>query len=234
MGKSVRTFAFWLTLLFLSGFIFNPLASMFSEPFFEAVFDKIGWNTETMAGPFMSALANIFNRLSELFASSYFQTFGLIGIGFGAGVGVHWAATRADTTKAIQKSHHMNNAFPKATPTQKTVSVLDAGEIENPDASLIGVIEIALDSETGNYFVLRNDVFGHISVSKEPSNISYSTNGKFQIKAKHPKEKISRVSGNVSIFDTDDYYTITGCMNNSALSISYINRPQNSVISFYR
>ncbi|MGJ8587678.1 MAG: hypothetical protein ACSHXW_05955 [Yoonia sp.] len=70
-------------------FVLAPLAAMFSEPFFEALFDILDWDTESFAAP---ALAFAQNMVSH----DYFWnvSIGLTAVGFG--VWLHYLATRYD------------------------------------------------------------------------------------------------------------------------------------------
>lgn len=89
MGKSLRQFALLVAAFSVAGFLFNPLSAMFSEPFFEKLFDILGWNTEDFAGPFLMAL-------SEVLTSEWFHYSATLAIGFGVGVWAHWIASKYD------------------------------------------------------------------------------------------------------------------------------------------
>lgn len=68
-------------------FIFGPLAAMLVEPFFEAVFDHIGWDTEDFAVPIMGFVSEYANFL-----------FGCMGLCLG--VWVHYFAQRFASNSA--------------------------------------------------------------------------------------------------------------------------------------
>jgi hypothetical protein len=73
-------------------FVLAPITAMFSEPFFEAIFDGLGWDTESWAGPFVQFITGLsaFLLKPNILSTSYML--GAIGIG----VWVHWLATRVD------------------------------------------------------------------------------------------------------------------------------------------
>ncbi len=76
-------------------FFLAPITAMFSEPFFEAVFDLIGWDTESWAAPFTRAVMT---------ASSFIGSPALVSLTtylavFGVGVWLHYIATIRDRAK---------------------------------------------------------------------------------------------------------------------------------------
>lgn len=93
----------WLRLIGLF-FIIGPFSAMFAEPFFEAVFDKLGWDTEDLAGPLVTAMF-------ELFAESWFRYSSVAAIGMGTGVWLHWLATRFDRRRSQQSASAHNPAL---------------------------------------------------------------------------------------------------------------------------
>jgi len=60
---------------------FGPLSAMLVEPFFETLFDNLGWDTEDFAGPVMTFVSEYSNELFAL-------------MGFGAGVWAHYFSQR--------------------------------------------------------------------------------------------------------------------------------------------
>ena len=81
MGGYLRLFAAFI--------IFAPLSAMFSEPFFEALYDAMGWDTEDLAGP-------VFRTFSGMTALPYFWQVSIALVFLGAGVWLHYLATRYD------------------------------------------------------------------------------------------------------------------------------------------
>ncbi len=76
-------------------FVLAPITAMFSEPFFEAVFDHLGWDTESWAGPFVQIV---------LEASAYIDHPNVLLLTYimgavGAGVWMHWLAVRVDSKR---------------------------------------------------------------------------------------------------------------------------------------
>ena len=69
--------------------IFGPLAAMFSEPFYAAVYDLLGWDTEDLAGPFLLFL-------QRMTGSAIFLPSALGFMGVGLGVWLHYLAIRFD------------------------------------------------------------------------------------------------------------------------------------------
>lgn len=72
-------------------FIVSPFAAMFSEPFFEAIFDQLGWDTETWVVPVMAVL----DGLSGLWP------FAVGAALFGLGVWSHYFAQRFTTASPL-------------------------------------------------------------------------------------------------------------------------------------
>lgn len=60
-------------------FIFGPLSAMLVEPFFENLFDKLGWDSEKLAGPVMTLINENTSWLVLVF-------------GIGVGIWVHYLA----------------------------------------------------------------------------------------------------------------------------------------------
>lgn len=87
MGNLIRFVAVFLVLA--------PFTAMFSEPFFEAIFDGLGWDTESWAGPFVQFTMELtaFVLKPDVLYASYV----LGAIGFG--VWLHWLATRVDSKR---------------------------------------------------------------------------------------------------------------------------------------
>lgn len=69
-------------------FIVYPFAAMFSEPFFEAIFDHLGWDTETWVAPIMADRDGLSGLWPFVVGAAL----------FGLGVWVHYFAQRLATT----------------------------------------------------------------------------------------------------------------------------------------
>ena len=69
-------------------FIFGPLAAMLVEPFFQTLFDLLGWDSEDWAGPAMNWVANNTAALTLL-------------MGLGGGVWVHYFASKLNKKRGI-------------------------------------------------------------------------------------------------------------------------------------
>ena len=64
---------------------------MFSEPFYAAVYDLLGWDTEDLAGPFL-----LFLQRMRMTGSAIFLPSALGFMGVGLGVWLHYLAIRFD------------------------------------------------------------------------------------------------------------------------------------------
>jgi hypothetical protein len=76
-------------------FIVSPLASMFSEPFFEAVFDLLGWDTESWAAPAARGVLMVASFIGSPTLVSLTTYMAVLG----AGVWLHWLAGRMDSKR---------------------------------------------------------------------------------------------------------------------------------------
>jgi len=81
-------------------FVVSPFAAMFSEPFFEAVFDLFGWDTESWAAPAAGAVMTAASFIGSPALVSYTIYLALLG----AGVWLHYFAMKQDNSKPDFKS----------------------------------------------------------------------------------------------------------------------------------
>ena len=81
-------------------FFVSPLAAMFSEPFFEAAFDLIGWDTESWAAPVMGAIMTGAAYIGSPALVSFTSYLAVLGLG----VWIHFIATIKDRSKPTKSS----------------------------------------------------------------------------------------------------------------------------------
>lgn len=81
-------------------FVVSPFAAMFSEPFFEAVFDLFGWDTESWAAPVASAIMTATAFIGSPALVSYTTYLAILGVG----VWLHYFAVKRDNSKPDYRS----------------------------------------------------------------------------------------------------------------------------------
>ncbi|EBA12384.1 hypothetical protein [Roseobacter sp. CCS2] len=115
-----------------------PFTAMFGEPFYEALFDRLGWDTETLAGPVM-------NWVSENTAVL------TLAMGLGAGIWIHYwgqkvSARMGDSEKEIDWAFLESEIH--------RIKILIAGDIARKDEVEDGFSTIGQESFSGFYALL--------------------------------------------------------------------------------
>lgn len=131
MGAWVRTIAVF--------FFLGPLAAMFSEPFFEAIYDAVGWDTETYAGPLLE-------RIKKLTGAVAFIPVSFLMIGAGIGVWVHFLAMRFERGKRAKRKPSTISLYQEIRRLQYALNEFE----RNPQGSYrkVRVSDPSLDADT--------------------------------------------------------------------------------------
>lgn len=88
---------YWLR-LFAVFLITTPLSAMLAEPFFDAVLEQFGVNTETWAAPVVIAMFDVF-------ASEWFRYLAFAAMGVGVGLLLNWLARSFDGSRKLNVTY---------------------------------------------------------------------------------------------------------------------------------